>query len=73
VIPDQPVRDDDLDRVAAWVATQRPEPPRELRERGAVLARRVTYERSLRHRASVAFGTGTVALAAAVVVTVVGR
>jgi hypothetical protein len=73
VTPDQSARDDDLDHVAAWVAAQRPATPRELRDHGAVLARRVVYERTLRHRASVALGTGTVALAAAVVVALVGR
>lgn len=73
MIPDPPARDEDLDRVAAWVAAQRPAPPQELRSRGETLARRVVYERSLRHRASVALGTGTVALVAAAVVAFIGR
>jgi hypothetical protein len=73
MISDQPARDEDLEPVAAWIASLRPAPPQELLDRGEILARRVVYERSLRHRASVFLGTGTVALVAATVVTLIGR
>ena len=73
MISDQPARDEDLQPVAAWIAAQRPVPTQELLDRGETLARRVVYERSLRHRASVALGTGTVALVAATVVALIGR
>ncbi|MDO9410777.1 hypothetical protein [Patulibacter sp.] len=70
--PHEPLPDDDLDRVAEWVAHQRPAPPVELERRGAVLVRLAVHERATRHRAGVLLSTGSVALVAAVAIAVLG-